>query len=114
MNYDAIRIALAQCLPETSAQRRDWIVECIQKEAGPVRTPVEARDEFLKHVVLPAPNAKYTMQQADKLLDIVTKPGMLHAFALANAELAAMHFEGQLVAPAIEVADAQLLLELKS
>lgn len=114
MNYDAIRAGIKQCFPNAANSQLDWIVECIQKEAGPSRTPVEARDEFLKHVVLPAPNAQYIMQQADKLLDIVTKPGMLHAFALANAELAAMHFEGQLVAPVIEVADAQLLLELKS
>lgn len=68
------------------------------------KSPAEARDEFLNYLI-----EHYTPEQcavifhtADKLLKLVTQPLMLNAFALVNAELAALHAEDKLSVPEIE------------
>lgn len=60
------------------------------------KTPTEARDDFLKHLreTLTPEQFNVVAYTADKLLVMVTKPLMLSAFTLANAELAALYSEG--------------------
>lgn len=71
-------------------------------EAEVKQTPVEARDDFLKYIgTLPEEQQLLIFSTADKLLTLVTKPHMLNAFVLANAELAVLHYEGNLTAPKI-------------
>ena len=61
-------------------------------------TAAEARDKFLAWIMTkPEAERDAILYAADKLLDLVAgKPHMLNAFALANAELAALHEEGLL------------------
>ena len=71
-------------------------------DAEPTKAPHEARDDFLKHIqTLPEADQLVIFHAADKLLDLVTKPNMLNAFVLVNAELAVLHYENKLVAPEI-------------
>jgi len=61
------------------------------------------RDDFLDHLwdTLSPTDFHVTLEYADKLLTLVTKPNMLNAFALVNAELAALHAENELMVPEI-------------
>ena len=61
-------------------------------------TAAEARDQFLAFIMAkPEAERDIILYTADKLLDaVMAKPHMLNAFALANAELAALHEEGLL------------------
>ena len=67
------------------------------------KTPIEARDEFLNHLIatLPPGQCGAIFHAADKLLTLVTQPNMLYAFTLANAELAALHYQDKLSVPEI-------------
>lgn len=69
----------------------------------PPKTPAQARDDFLEHLraTLTPEQQAITFRAADKLLELVVKPNMLNAFVLVNAELAALHAEGNLSAPEI-------------
>lgn len=71
--------------------------------AEPKKTAAKARDDFLAHLVETLPPEQFAVvtHAADKLLDLVMKPSMLNAFTLVNAELAALHEEGNLSAPEI-------------
>ena len=68
-----------------------------------LKTPIQARGEFLSHLIAtyPPEQCAEIFYAADKLLDIVCKPNMLNAFALVNAELTALHLEGNLSVPEI-------------
>ena len=61
-------------------------------------TAAEARDKFLAWVMAkPEAERDFILYTADKLLDsLLVNPNMLNAFALCNAELAALHEEGLL------------------
>lgn len=61
-------------------------------------TAAEARDKFLAWIMTkPEAERDAILYAADKLFDLVAgKEHMLNAFALANAELAALHEEGLL------------------
>lgn len=67
------------------------------------KTAAEARDKFLAFVMTkPEVERDLILYAADKMLDAVcSAPHMLNAFALANAELAALHEEGDLVSRVI-------------
>lgn len=61
-------------------------------------TAADARDKILAKVLaMPEEQRDIILHTADKLLDLVTQqPLALHAFTLANAELAALHEAGLL------------------
>lgn len=67
------------------------------------KTAAGERDKFLAFVMTkPEAERDLILYAADKLLDAVcSAPHMLNAFALANAELAALHEEGDLVSRVI-------------
>lgn len=67
------------------------------------KTAAEARDQFLAFIMAkPEAERDIILYTADKLLDaVMAKPHMLNAFALANAELAALHEEGLLASRVI-------------
>ena len=73
--------------------------------AAPIKptTAAEARDKFLAWVMCkPEAERDAILYAADKILDAVTTvPHMLNALALANAELAALHEEGNLISRVI-------------
>lgn len=89
-NVEALRTD--QLLPELEAK---GFYPAAEMKAA---TAAEARDKFLAYIMCkPEVERDLILYTADKLLDAVCSTRhMLNAFALANAELAALHEAGLL------------------